>query len=210
MIVTVAEVKAVLGIPDKDTSSDDRIMFLIQAATAWVQGETHRQFDGTVDTVEYHEGDARRKLFLKGYFDPANLVASASDSILVFRRPLCEPRVDWEPLLEGEDWERRGQALLYLGPWSRWPREDEFQVQYPNGWVTAPADIKLLVMNLVTGQFLADAATASGTAGLTGEDIGDYSYTQDLGAVAATLSGGVSALGTNDWNTINRYKRQFA
>lgn len=206
MIVTPAEVKHVLGIEIGDTSEDANLTRLIEAATTWLEGETHRRFQEPAATKEYHRGKDERELYLFGHLDTTS--QTAIDSLRVFRRSMWTADRTWEELTEDEDWERRDQTLISLGPYSVWSRHDEIRVDYMDGWVSAPQDIREVIIEWVVGQYVADAATAGGTAGITSEHIGDYSYTVDLGAV--TKAGGSGNLSADSLSTVNRYQRKFA
>lgn len=211
MIVSLEELKHVLGLPLGPTDEDAHLTRLILSATAWVEGETHRRFQEPISFTEYRDGNVERRLFLYGHIDDSSAADSATEgdpttSLHIFRRPvILGSSTDWEELIVNEDWERRRDTVLFLRMWGVWPCEDEFRLTYLDGYQNAPEDIKQVVLELARDQFLTDVASAEGTAGITSETIGDYSYTVDLGAVA-TASGSLS--GTSRM-TILRYQKKF-
>lgn len=212
MIVTLAELKSALGIDPGNTDEDAHLTRLILGATIWVQNETHRYFDTPITRTEYRNSPRERILYLNGHIDDSVYADNAladldpSTSVHVFRRTLWAS-TDWEELVEGTDWERRIDALLYRAFWFEWPCEDEYKIVYLDGWAEghAPDDIKQVIIEVAVDRYNLDAINAAGTAGITSESLGDYSYTRDLGAVA-TGQGRLTQIGMQ---TINHYKRLF-
>lgn len=200
MIVSLDELKRVIGIGLEDTSEDDNLTRIIRAKTVWVQGETHRRFDTPTAVSEIHPGTGECELYLAGHVDDA---ADPPNIVTVSRRTIVERFRGWELLTFGEDWERQGDTLLFLTAWSVWPRTDEFKVEYLDGYVNAPEDIKEVILELAMNQYFGDAATSDGTAGVTGEKLGDFSYTAGASAV------GANTLSDNASKTLNRYRRKF-
>jgi hypothetical protein len=209
MIVSLDELKRVIGIALTDTSEDDNLTRLITAKTVAVQGMTHRRFDSPELTTEYQQGPGTDTLFLAGYVDD-----SADDNpsettdftvVHVWRRPIAEKFRDWEELVEGEDWERRGSTLLFLRAWGRWERHDEFKITYFDGFVDAPEDIKEVIIEMALNQYMLDVSTSAGEQGLSSETLGDFSWSKDLSAVST----GTGALSDVSTKTIKRYKRQL-
>lgn len=211
MIVSLDELKRVLGLDLDDPSEDENLTRLILAKTEWVEGQTKRRFDTPIPHTQYEQGSGTDTLFLEWHVDDSPEADNPSESldpttaVAISRRPITEKWRAWEPLIEGEDWERREQEIIFIRTWGVWPREDEFKLEYLGGYAVAPEDIKELVIELAMNQYLMDLNSASGTAGVTSEKLGDYGYTVDLGAVA-TGTGGVSL---NGIKTINRYKKKF-
>lgn len=197
MIVSLDELKRVLGIDLADVSQDENLTRLIAAKTTWVEGSTHRRFDTPIAHVQYAEGGVDR-LFLEWHAD-------AAAEIKVFRRPVLEKFRAWEELIEDEDWERQDQTLLFLRAWSLWPYEDEFKLEYNGGYANAPEDIKELIIELAMNQYLLDADSSAGTSGLSSEKLGDYSYSFGGGSTG----GGTTTISTTGTSTLNRYKRKF-
>lgn len=185
MIVSLDELKAILGIQSSDTSQDAILTRQIGAATEWVQGQTHRRWDVPILTTEYHESPGENKLYLDGHVDDSPAADNPSEtldpttSVQVYRRPRIEPYRDWELLVEGEDWERRKDALIFMRLWSIWPWEDEYKIVYWDGYAVSPEDVKALVLEIASNQYLTDLAVSTGTAGITSEKLGDFSYTTD-------------------------------
>lgn len=211
MIVSLDELKRVLGIDLANTDEDENLTRIIEAKSTWVQGETRRRFDTPIPTTEYHDGNGECEFVLFGHVDDSPEADNPSEtldpttSVRVFRRPKAERFREWEELIEGQDWERRGQTLIFLAAWSVWPLEDEFKVTYLDGYASAPEDIKEVVIELAMNQYMGDADTASGTSGITSEKLGDYSYT--IGGSSASAS--VGFLTDASSKTLQRYKRRF-
>src|SRR5436190_3825304 len=125
MIVTLDELKAVLGIPLDDTSQDTNLTRLIKAKTTWVEGYTQRRFDTPILHSQIERGSGECELYLDWYIDDAvynpPLDPSPTLSLKIFRRPVMERIRPWEELIEGDDWERRGQTVYFLRMWQVWP-----------------------------------------------------------------------------------------
>lgn len=212
MIVSVDELKRVLGIDLTDPSENDNLTRLIQAKTTWVQGETRRRFDTPILRVEYHSGHGEEVIYLQGHVDDSVEADNPSESldpttsVKVWRRARMEKFRDWEELVEGDDWERREDALYFKRTWQVWPWEDEFKIQYMDGYAVAPDDIKEVILELAMNQYIMDVNTSSGAAGVKSESLGDFSYSIDLASVAA----GTGDISQNASKTLNRYKRRFA
>lgn len=209
MIVSLDELKRVLGIDLENTDEDANLTRIIEAKTVWVQGETRRRFDTPILTTEYREGNGECELVLFGHVDDSPAADNPSESldpttsVRVYRRAKMEKFREWEELTEGEDWERRGQTLVFIPGWSVWPREDELKIVYLDGYAAAPEDIKEVILELAVNQYLGDADLASGTSGITSEKLGDYSYS------VGSTSVGANMLTDNSTKTLNRYKRRF-
>ncbi len=130
--------------------------------------------------------------------------ASVTTALRVSRRAKYYPGA-WEELVEDEDFERRGDSILFLRSWYVWPCEDEFRITYFDGYVTAPDDIREAIIDMAMNQFWTNSSAAAGTAGVTGEKLGDFSYTTDLSATAV----GSGTLSDTTKRTIMRYKRML-
>jgi hypothetical protein len=212
MIVSLDELKEVLGISSGDTSKDVILTRQIGAATEWVQGQTHRRFDTPIRVTEYRFSPGKRTLYLNGHIDDSPVADNPSEtldpstSVVVSRRAVQEPIRDWELLIEGEDYERRGDELLFIRMWSIWPIEDEFKIEYWDGYVVAPDDVKALVLELAQNQYLVDSAIATGTAGITSEKLGDFSYATNGAQEGSTGDGSISTTGRM---TLNYRTRKF-
>ena len=208
MIVSLDELKRVLGLDLTDDSEDENLTRLILAKTVWVEGTTHRRFDTPIPHVQYEDG-GNEKIYLDWHVDDSTDADNPSESVdpstsvRVFRRPRLEKFRAWEELIEGEDWERQDQTLLFIRAWQIWPCEDELKIEYRGGYAKAPEDLKEVVIEMAMNQYLLDIESSSGAAGLSSEKLGDYSY-----AVGATAVGS-STLSPNSLKTLNRYTRKF-
>lgn len=210
MIVELEQVKSLLDIDPDDTSQDEHLTQLILAATLFVEKETHQRFDVPIPRTEYQYGSGRIELYIRGHIDTTTPEGSESADpgavLVVSSRLIGDVGGEWEDLVEGEDYERREDTLIGASPvfGAGWARCNEYRLVYNDGYHVAPEDIQQLLLEMVTRQYTIDVDLAAGTAGITSEHIGDYSYTVDLGA-AASISG--DALTATGWMTINHYKR---
>lgn len=214
MIVSLAQVKQLLGIELDDTSEDDHLTQLILAATVFVESETHWRFDTPIEKTEYQVLPGFRAMYLRGHVDtstPPESESAFDSTVHIAARGVGDVGGTWEDLVEGEDYERREDTILFAGPygfhgwwWNSWPYGVEFRATYMDGFWEAPEDIQQLILSMVSRQYTTETDLASGVAGVTSEHIGDYSYTVDLGA-AATITG--EAVTSTGWLTINHYKR---
>lgn len=209
MIVSVDDLKQVLGIALDDADQDDNLTRLIKAKTAWVEGYTQRRFGTPILHTQIVRVSGEDRIFLEWHLDDENAVAAPNPdpktSVVVSRRPILERFRPWEVLVEGEDWERQGQELFFLRAWQTWPCEDEYKIEYLGGYIVPPEDIKEVLLELASNQFLINSEMSSDTGGLTSEKIGDYSYS--VGADSAAV--GTSSISPTSMNTLNRYKRRF-
>lgn len=211
MIVELEQVKDLLGIDQTDTSEDEHLTQLILAATEFVQRETHQRFDVPIPRTDYVVGTGRREMYIRGHIDerPSTDAPESADplALIAVHSRLIGDNGEWLELVEGTDYERRDDTLMAFGVLGAfWDRCLEYRLHFMDGYQTAPEDIQQLILELVSRQYTVDNDLASGTAGVTSEKIGDYSYTVDLGA-AASISG--SVLSTSGWMVINTYKRRL-
>ena len=209
MLVTLEEMKAVLEIEEGDTSQDARLTRLILGASAWVEKTTNRYFGQPQAKIEVRQGSGTMWLYLLGHIDGPFLnnpsVVEPGDELRVWSRMRG---LEWTELTEGDDWEREGDKLLRLGGWSSWSRWEQFMLEYLDGYLEVPDDIKALIIEMVTGAYNAEANQISALVGVTGEKIGDYSYTLNPAAVAAAASAGFLVTDTG-MSTINNWRRKF-
>lgn len=212
MIVSLDQVKQLLGIELDDTSEDEHLTQLILAATVFVESETHWRFDTPIEKTEYQVLPGFRAMYLRGHVDDSTPPASESafdGTVRIAVRAAGDVGGAWEDLVENEDYERRGDTIIFaMQPERSWWWNacygPEFRAQYMDGYWEAPEDIQQLLLEIVTRQYTTDIDLASGVAGVTSEHIGDYSYTVDLGAAASITGGAITSTG---WMTINHYKR---
>lgn len=203
MLVTLEELKRSLGLDVDDDSDDANLTDIVERATEWVEGQTKRRFSTPESTTEILRGSGRRDLYLMGHVAGLNSEEEHGE-VVVEERFLYG---DWEVMDELLDFERRGDKLVRIDG-SVWSREAEYKVTYDNGYTAAPADIKALVLELAAGEYGANASAADGTADITGEKIGDYSYTVGSSQVAGAIGSGVVS-GTGQ-ATLNRWMRRLA
>jgi hypothetical protein len=211
MLVSLTDVKGVLGIDPANTLDDARLTRLITAATLWIQGYTKRRFDTPIDRVEYQYGTDAESIILSGHIDDSPEADNPSEtldpttSLVISSRilPRASPIV-WEPMLESVDWERREDYIYALGGWGFWPSNIEYRLEYLDGYAIAPEDIREVAFELVMNQRMIELRAGDGAAGITSERLGDFSYSVDLTQVGA---GGKGLLSTTSLWTLNGYKR---
>jgi hypothetical protein len=212
MIVSLDELKSALGIALNDASQDAILTSKILGATVWVQNQTHRRFDVPIPVTEYRPSPGRRSLYLRGHIDDSPAADNPSEtldpttSLVVSRRHVVEPFRAWEVLVEGEDYERREDELVFLRMWGVWCIEDEYKLDYLDGYAVAPSDIHDLVLEIAQNQYLVDSAIATGTAGITSEKLGDFSYSTDGSAEGST---GATSISNNGRSTLSFWTRKF-
>lgn len=204
MIIPLDDVKAVLGVTG--TSEDDAITQLISHAAAFIEGEIKRRFDDKIPRTEYRRGHGYQSLYLDGHIDIADEDASTAD-IAVYERYIGD--VDWS-LVDPTDYERRGDELFMVA--DVWKRDYDYKLVYEDGYDegNAPADIQALAMELVIGEYNANASQVDDAAGLTSETlVGVYSYTVESSAIGNASSIGGGGLSTTGQRTIERYRRRL-
>jgi hypothetical protein len=210
-MVPLDALKLAIGIPLSDTSQDEHLAQLIEYAATVVEGETQCRFGLPAEQVEFQQRvPAEGPLYLLGHIDDspeANTATSEitpSTSLLISRR-MRYTRDSWTMLVEGTDWERRGDQVEFLsmdGWW--WGCLNEFRLSYLDGYENAPADIKQVIVEIASNQYFIDANMAGGAAGIKSETLGDFSYAKDL---TVQGSGGAMKYSQFAWATINRYKK---
>jgi Phage QLRG family, putative DNA packaging. len=206
MIVSVLQAKQLLGIEPDDATEDAHLERLIVAATVFVEKETHTRFSTPIPKTEYQRGSGQLELYIRGHIDDAPSESESADPLTpltVQARIVGAIGEDWITLTEGIDYERRGDTLIGAAGYG-WSRMSEFKLDYEDGYRVAPDDIQELVLEMVQRQYNNDISISEGTAGVTSESLGDYSYSVDLGATAI-LSG--SVITDTGWLTINHYRR---
>jgi hypothetical protein len=207
MIVPLDTLKKVLGIPldpPADPSVDETLTGLIDAATAWVEGETHRRFSPPASKTEYRLGAGKRVLYLRGHISedadhPEYSVMAVSERVMFG---------DWE-LLADTEYERHDSSIIRTDG-APWFLGVEYKIVYMDGYVTAPLDIQALIIELASGQSIADTAVSTGANRLQSETlVGVYSYTisSTAGVIGGAPGGGsISYVGQR---TLNRYQKKF-
>lgn len=187
-IVPLDELKLALGLDPLDTSDDLLLTLLESQAAAFVESQIGRRFSAPIDRTEFIVGLGNQTLFLGGH------VAGDPPAIVSLRARALSAR-EFEDV-DDEEWTLRGDTLVALG--GRWSHLTEYEVVYSDGYLlgTAPADIRALVIDLVSIAF-----ASLGEEGVKSESIGDYSYTLDSTVTNAALS-----LSDTSAATLNRYR----
>lgn len=185
-IVPLDELKLALGLDPLSTDDDLLLTLLEQQAAAYVEAQIGRRFSVPTDRTEFIKGLGVETLFLGGH------AASGIQSVRARARTARE----FDDVDE-EDYDVRGDTLVLLG--GRWSHLYEYEVVYADGYDlgSAPADIRALVIDLVSIAF-----SGLGEEGVKSESIGDYSYTLDSAVTAAAASFSDASIAT-----INRYRR---
>lgn len=184
MIIPLEEIKAALGIEPGDDSEDVSLVQLEEYAAGYVENMTERRWRAPIEKKEYQTGNGTRTLFLAGHVEPADVATIA------VREGLGGGQ--WNVFTE---FEYRAPGKLVRNDSYVWHPMVEYEITYQDGWVKAPADIRALVLDLIT--ITRDASSAE--AGIKSETIGDYSYTLDSVAAAALTS-----LSGSSADTLNR------
>lgn len=168
-----------------DAPDPDRADALILAATTWLGNQAARYIGAPKEVVRFEPGCHCSTLWLQEEVvdDPET---SGQDAVLEVAEALY-PGADFEVLVEGTDWVRRGRRLIRITP-DVWWAGREYRLTY---WIGYAFDS--------TPDHLADAAEAVGQigewlwnhqaaaaddGGITGERLGDYQYT--LGGLTAS------------------------
>lgn len=197
LVVPLDELKRGLGIALDDTSEDENLVQLEEQAVAWAEERLERRFRAPTERVEYVMGTGTRTLFLWG---------NVEDGLVTVAERTVGTKA-WTDLEEPDDvFELRPSARaqkLERVDGSVWARGVEYRVTWNDGFTTAPADIRALIIDAVNQA--RNALIAINDEGVVkSESIGDYSYTLDLSVSAGALSAGFSKPSTD---TINRWRR---
>lgn len=196
-IVGLDELKAGLGIALSDTSEDESLAQLEEYAAAWVEERLDRRFHAPAAKTAYIVGNGTRTLYLWGNVEDGDVVVS--------ERTIGTK--EWTALETPDDvfelrTSPRVQKLIRVDG-SHWLRGVEYRIVWNDGYTTAPADIRALVIDAVNqARNALIAINDEGT--VKSETIGDYSYTLDLSVAAGALSAGLT--GTSQ-DTINRWRQ---
>ncbi len=207
MVITLEELKQSVGIAPSDSSQDAMLTRMIGKATAFVESATNRRFQEPTPRAEYRLNYEYNRIILAGHVDDSpeadDPLASIdpTTSVRLFRRSRLEPISGWSELTESTDWERREDEIIFLRPLVN-PACDEVRINYRDGYAVAPLDIQELVLEIATSLYARAISTATNSAGIKSETLGDYSYTLDL--TQPGLPGG--KLSEQAAATIERYK----
>jgi len=207
---TLGLLKQSLGITD--ASKDAQLTQAIQSAIDYVEGRTKRYFDEPKSRTDYRNWNGDWQMVLDGHIDDsldANINPSEqfdpTTSLVISQRPLgVGAPADWTALVEGTDYERHDDYIQFLMP-PVWPSPLQLRFVYLDGYASAPEDIKDVIVEVATDRFIQRELSASRTAGVTGEKLGDFSYSKNL-TVAGT---GAGVMSDRSKQTINRYRRQL-
>lgn len=206
MLLTLESVKIRLGLAVDDTSQDQALTEDIQNAAIWIESQTHQRFDTPKIRNEYRRGSGMFSMFLAGHID---VESPSFDDILIQEH--WQPGDEWVTLDAVTTYERRGNELVRIDG-TLWNYYYEYHLQYLDGYRDgfAPRDIQALALELVLGQYIADTALTSDSAGLTSETlVGVYSYnvTDSSGGSSGQLGGGT--LSDIAQRTLNSYTRRL-
>lgn len=183
-LTTLETIKRILQIPQEEQTSDDILIQLINAASAWVETMTDRKF-GLAEYKQKCIGTNSQKLVLEQY--PIVSVESVKDN----GADLLTNQYDWKSegklgiLYREDSWKCRGYSYGLSGDIVSPQRYIE--VNYHAGYIlpkdgteenpsTLPADLEQVVWGIVEQEYL---IRSNGTQGLSAFSISDVSWTFD-------------------------------
>lgn len=212
MDTLLAQLKEVLGIAAGDMTQDARLTSLLTLAMTEVEGMTKRYFGLPMVRLEYRDGTDDAELALHGHIDDSALADNPSETLdpttsLVIARRARRPwgvGTTWVDLVEGTDWERRDQVIVYLSELAIWWANYEYRLTYQDGYAEIPADVRAVIIEIAFSQLALEHRQADGSGGIKSETLGDFAYSLDLSAIGA---GGNTMLSDSAKRTLNRYKR---
>lgn len=186
-MISLADLKAYLGIDSDDTSEDAVLTTLEANAVAFIQTQTRRYFGPPEEFEEILTGDGSRTLWLSEQpIDAPDDQYAIEGKVAVDEREY--PGADETALVAGEDFEVRTAGnegrLVRLGSSGKWKCEYEYICTYWRGYPEGeePKDIRQLVLDLVSTR-----RSIKGMEALRSETAPDYSYTRfgegDLDAI---------------------------
>lgn len=159
-LIDLDTVKDWLGIAETVTKHDELLQGLIDRGGEIIERELRWYFGAPRDAVEVLDGTGTSKLFLRQYpVDESAVVVETRSGV----------SDDWTAV-DGDDFEVDGRGLHHRTKWLRGRRNH--RATYQEGFDDVPGDIRQLLLDLVSIGW-----RRRGKEGLSGERIGDYSYT---------------------------------
>jgi len=139
-LTTKDKVKDALGIKFND--DDSFIVTLCTNVTDYIAGETQRNFDGTKELIEYHDGIGIGELTLREFpiLEVTEIVYNAgtpSDPV-------------WYPINAANYVVYNERGTVY-GTFPRWHRN--IKITYKAGYTEVPAELELLATQLVCKEY---------------------------------------------------------
>lgn len=181
VLTTVADLKVYLGIASGETSEDDRLNAMLCGVESFVAKYLGRTLPSASYT-QYYDGHGRQELFLN--HRPVTAVSSVKVDPTGYGGHGIDAFNSASAITLGEDWipekldasESNRGVLIHLG--GGWPvGVANIKVAFTAGYSTTPQDIINAVQILT-----AEVYTQAGKGGkLTGETLGQYSYTLAIG-----------------------------
>lgn len=177
------------------TISASALSLIESQAAGQVEGYLQRNLAIGTYTQRFDIEEGTDTLFLQN-FPLQNIVALTNDGLLVASGDYYS--YSDEGMIKLADrlalLDRRGTLTPFFAEGKRMA-----VVTYSAGYTTIPPDIQNVVINLVARKL-----SGSGTSALTGEKIGDYSYTMN-----PTLAGASGGFTADELIILNRYKPQY-
>lgn len=185
-LVSVAEAQLVLGI----SGNDDKLRFLLNFATDFIEKYTGRRITQTIytgATAEKLDGNGTKDLFLKNY--PVSAIS------LVEFNATGANEDQWETVDQKNYFYDSDTGILSF-TYSTTKGHGNYRVSYTGGYSPVPSDLKTACI------FLAgEAFKRGGSMGIKSESLGDHSIVFD-----ASL---MSQEGSVVKSVLNRYRRMI-
>lgn len=216
-LISQNDVKTLLGIDSSDSSEDDKIDLLIAAASAAVEAFCHREFEAQ-ERTEYLDGSGWSDLILKhrpvnsiasvqldanGYYGeapdafPAETTLTAGVDYVLPKAGHLHSRSGLLKRIGGSSFASGGVSggrRMGLRPARRgpiWPHgTGNIKVVYNAGYAEIPADIQQAVFTLIAWM---RRSGPMGGAAITGETLGEYTYS--IGQLTNAATSALSTVG---------------
>ena len=183
-LASEAEAQAILGI----SGNEDKLRFLINASTDFIEKACNRRFKSTSytgATAELRSGDGNKSIFLKNYPVTALTQLELNETF--------GNESNWN-VIDAADYFFDEESGIVDFVYSTTKGHNNYRVAYTGGYTTIPSDLKMACIWLV-----GEAFKRSGSIGIKSESLGDHSLVFD----ASLMSDG----GNPVTKTINRYRR---
>ena len=196
-LTTLSRLKLALGKSVTDTSEDDRLLTLLDAAEAAVSRYLNRNLLQATYT-EYLDGMGRPTLVLSHrpvvsvtgvWVDPVGYYGQ-SEGGFASSTALTQGQ-DWALMAPGTNEKNPGTLRMLSALWdgtglSNWPQgQGNVKVTYVAGYTQVPADVSQAVA-MIVGQMIAQAGNGLP---MQSETLGEYSYTLLTGASGQLMAG---------------------